>query len=55
MKRMTLVAALILAFAAAMGGAFMAVSTGYSSGVIVIQGGKAMQFQVGLALLMVGV
>jgi len=50
-----LAAALILAFTAAVGGALMVISTGYDSGTVIIQGGKAGQFQVGLTLLMVGV
>ena len=54
MARVTLVVALILAFIAEVGGFFIVISTGYSSGSIVIQSEKAGQFQVGLALLIVG-
>jgi hypothetical protein len=45
---------MILAFIAVLGGAFMVASSGYSSGTLVIQNGKAGQFQAGMALLMVG-
>ena len=53
MARATLACVLIFIFVAVLGGAFLVTSTNYSSGALVIQNGKTVQFQVGLTTLMV--